>query len=184
MFGEVVNVSSLSTQPQPGDCLLVYGDSWIMDGIATVEAIGMAERGEHRPRGTPLYAHAAIYLGGGRIAEALGQGVVESPLSKYAGSADVWSRDITRHQREEIVRQAQWMADQHYRYNYWDIAVQFVWLTLRLHLPWRLKHSVICSVTDYVCWLAGGYEIAKTANPDPEDIALGGVLQRRGTYRG
>lgn len=168
--------------PQAGDLLLVFGDSFFADSIDAVEDVAMWERGEHTS--TPTYFHLAVVVDDNYIVEALGRGLTLSPISKYAGSADVYSRNLTPHQRAEIVKQAMWMYEQHYTYDWLDLAVQFVRLIFRLRLPWKLKHSIICSVFGYVCYAAVGLKIAKLENCAPMDIALGGVLRNRGRLAG
>lgn len=74
------------------------------------------------------------------------------------------------------------MLDQKYRYSYWDIAVQFMWLVFGLRIPWHQEHSLVCSVFGYDVWEVAGYKIAKHRNCAPEDVVLDGVLFFKGRY--
>ncbi|MCL6597926.1 MAG: hypothetical protein K6T81_04230 [Alicyclobacillus macrosporangiidus] len=170
------------TQPKPGDLLLCYADSWLGEAIDTVEEIGLLRQGIKPPRGRPIYSHVAVYVGDGYVIEALGNGLVKSPAYNYFGKADVWSLDVDDTTRARIVGQAYRMLEAGYKYSYWDLFVQFMWLVFGLRIPWHSKHSIICSVFGYDCWAAAGYQIAARRNCAPEDIATFGVLQYQGRF--
>ncbi|MCL6599221.1 MAG: hypothetical protein K6T81_10825 [Alicyclobacillus macrosporangiidus] len=170
------------TEPKPGDLLLCYADSLLGEVIEEVEEIGLIRQGIRPPRGLQIYSHVAVYVGDGYVIEALGNGLVKSPVSKYFGKADVWSRDVDDTTRARIVGQAYRMLEAGYKYGYWDLFVQFMWLVFGLRIPWNSKHSIICSVFAYDCWFAGGYKIAVRRNCAPEDIAIFGVLHYQGRF--
>lgn len=166
--------------PEIGDVIEVFGDSFVENGISVVEEVGMWLRDEHKPKGQPIYAHTAVYVGNGQIVEALGRGLTLSPLSKYNGYADVYRRDMSDYRREAIVKRALTMYREGYTYDYVEILWQFIRLIFRLDIPWHLKRSVICSVFVYDCYQAASIQIAKRRNCDPEELALFGSL----TYKG
>ena len=108
--------------PQPADILLCYSPSLIGSAIDSVEALGLLREHKKPPPHRPLYSHAALYIGDGRITEAIGRGLVKSDAQKYSGVADIWSRDLSCVQRQTIVQRAKAMVRVGYRYNYLDIT--------------------------------------------------------------
>ena len=170
--------------PLPGDVLLCYAPSLIGAAIDEVEALGLLREYKKPPPHRPLYSHAALYLGDNQITEAIGRGLVKSGADKYTGVADIWSRDLSYAQRETIVQRAKAMARVGYRYNYLDIAVQFVYLTTGLMLPADFDHSIICSVAVYDEWQAIKVPVARHRNCAPESLATFGALEWRGIFAG
>lgn len=170
------------TQPQPGDLLLCYDGTLLDKAIDAVEVLGMLRRHQKPPPGRPVYSHVAVYIGGGQCIEALGRGLVVTAARTHRGRADVWTANIGSARRERIVEKAQQMLEAGYRYSYWDIVVQFMWLVCGLRIPWHQEHSLICSVFGYDVWATADLKIAKRRNCDPEDIALDGVLFFKGRF--
>ena len=172
----------MAYSPLPGDILLCYVPSLLGTAIDTVEEIGLIRERIPIPRGHPVYSHAALYVGGNTVIEALGRGLVRNGADKYHGMADVWSADITAAERDAITGRGSAMFRTGYTYSYLDIAVQFVTLTTGLRIPIRLDHSIICSVFTFDAWMGAHIRIAKRRNCAPEDEALYGTLDFRGAF--
>ncbi len=172
----------MSRELQPGDLLQCYSASLLRDAIVAAERIGALRDGVRPPRGRPIYSHTAVYIGNDFVIEALGAGLVRSPVSKHLGNADIWTRDVSAYGREQITARAEDMYRTGYKYAWMDLGVQLAYLTLGLKISYHFEHSIICSVFGYDCWAADGWKVAKRRNCDPEDIALGGVLHFAGEF--
>ncbi|MHB1681579.1 MAG: hypothetical protein ACYCYO_01945 [Bacilli bacterium] len=172
----------MSYSPLPGDVFLCYVPSLLGTAIDTVEEIGLIRERKPIPRGHPVYSHAALYVGGNTVIEALGRGLVRFRVDNYHGVADVWSADLTAEERDAITGRGTAMFRTGYTYSYLDIAVQFVVLTTGLRIPIRLDHSIICSVFTFDAWMGAHIKIAKRRNCAPEDEAVYGTLDFRGAF--
>ena len=174
----------MSAEPKPGDLLLVHAPTLYEDAIEIAERISLLRQGIRSPLGHPIYGHVAVYVGGGQVIEALGRGLVCSPVTKYVGHSDIWTQDVSSAARDRVVMRALSMFHSGYRYSWVLIAILAVRLLFGLRLPWHQKGSLVCSVFGYDCWLADHIEIAKTRACAPEDIPLGGQLYFGGAYTG
>ena len=174
----------MSVQPKPGDLLLVHAPSVYQDAIEFAERISLFRQGAHPPRGHPVYGHVAVYIGEGYILEALGRGLTRSPITKYAGSADIWTRQISRSSRDRIVLRAIAMWRARFRYSWLLIGILAVRLLFGWRLPWHQRGSLVCSVYGYDCWAADKVQIAASRACSPEDIAVYGRLYFAGEYKG
>lgn len=171
-------------QPKPGDLLMVYEPSLYEDAIAFAERVSMVRQNIRPPRGRPIYGHVAVYIGHGLVLEALGRGLTRSLASKYAHTADIWTRDVSHNARDAVSQRAVAMFRTGYRYSWWLIAILAVRLLFGLKLPWRQRHRLICSTYAFDCWLADRVRIAPSRACSPEDIALHGKMYFAGEYTG
>ena len=166
-------------QPKPGSLLMVRPHDLIDEGIEAIQDWYNLRTGQ-ATHGEAYYTHCAVVIDKGRIVEAIGRGVVISDASKYAGIADIWGMELTYTQAELITRKAKWMAANHYRYAYWDIAILFLRLAFGLRLPWHERHAVICSVLADDCYQGANIKIAPEHNCWPSAISQAGVLKYQG----
>lgn len=172
----------------PGDILLCYSPSIYRDLIVGAEDFYIARReafrqGKPAPAGRPIYSHVAIYVGGGKVIEALGRGVVISDVSKYAGKADTWRVPVASYEmRRAWVQRAYKRVG--YKYAWGDILVQAVRMFFAVNIPYNFSHSVICSVLAYDCVNGKRWHIAQRRNCSPQDIAMYGMLNFAGVYGG
>jgi len=164
---------------KPGDVLLCYAPSWLGEGIDLFEALGALRSQKKLPEHRPIYSHAALCVGDGKLIEAVGKGVVYGTIETYKGVADVWRTPLTDAQRFEIIRYAEALVKKKITYNDWDIVVQAFYLLTGFMLPHWLNKSVICSVAVYDEFHAANprIQVAARRNCTPEDLAMYGALR-------
>ena len=166
---------------QVGDLLLVRQNDLYEDVIAFGERVSMLRQGIKPPRGRPVYGHVAVYVGNGTVIEALGRGIVRSPASKYLGSGDIYTRQVTEAERAQICHTAMRLYIADYKYSWWLIAILAVRMLTGLQIPWRQKYSLVCSVLGYDAWLPV-CKIAAERACTPEDIPIYGALKFKGEW--
>lgn len=152
---------------QPGDILLTRSNG-LIGGIIRVgeyihvdgwrEAMGRFWRwAKYRqplsstPHDPAWVNHAAVYVGNGEVIEALAQGLVRSPVSKYHPTQFIVIKleaikpGVDDAHREDLIEFADAEADRHDKYGWFSIFSIIVQILtpLKLNLTW--KDSMICS---------------------------------------
>lgn len=141
--------------------------------VATRSRIGWLIRLVTRSR----YNHAWLYLGGGRIVEAEGNGAVISPLADYDGLPVLWSNlTLTEAERAAIVAKARGVVG--VPYSWIDDACIALTALLGVHVPGWVRRRLaspehlMCSQLVDVCYQAAGIDLVPS-KPLPGDVSPG-----------
>ncbi len=126
--------------PEPGDFILTSGDYW---------SSKLIRWGQHLRFDAQFarYNHAALVIGhDGELAEALGQGVVESHVSKYRPE-DYYVVKVgaSEEDQEQIVRYAEAVLAARYRYGWLTIVSVTLTLLTGSSLVFGMAGTAICS---------------------------------------
>ncbi|GMA52077.1 hypothetical protein GCM10025857_34340 [Alicyclobacillus contaminans] len=155
--------------PLVGDLLLVRDADFISRAIEDIT---------HSP-----YSHVAVFTGPNELVEAQGfRRVGYQDPGVYAGKSDLFRCDsLTLEQRFRIAAAAKLHIGQHY--DYWLLVIEWVRYALGIVLPWRERHTVICSTLAADAYRVAGVELCpKVRYPAPADVAESQLLRKVGPW--
>ncbi|MDP9479522.1 MAG: hypothetical protein M3R38_28275 [Actinomycetota bacterium] len=156
-----------AAKPEPGDFLLTRGDYW------SSKIIRLGQRLRYS-KAHSYYNHAALVIDDqGGIAEALGDGVVKSYISKYQDSAYYLVKiEASEEDREQIVRYADSVLAARYWYGWLTIVSVGLSLLTGGSLVFARASTAICSGFVSDALVRAGYIFPKpSAFMIPADLA-------------
>lgn len=123
--------------------------------------------------------HAAVYVGDGKIIEALANGLTENPVDKYAPGtyrivrlADALP-GVTDADRQHLVDFARFELARHDKYGWFSIFSIVVQLTTPVKLDVSFDGAIICSAFAAKCWEHAGMTLPtlSATTTMPSDLA-------------
>ena len=174
---------------QPGDVLLCHSDAFVSKLIRFGETVRyhgwrkglqMLVGRWTAPVDDPTWAnHAAVYVGDGQLIEALGSGLVMSPVSKYgpdayrvAPLAEI-RQDVSAEARADLVAFAKAQLLRHGPYGWLSIASIVVQILTPSKLDLSYDGALICSAFAAQCWEHAGLILPTRSSltTSPADLA-------------